>query len=634
MPTTSFRILHSTIVFILLVPLCLTEKTSHAQAIDPVYTFLFDGTTHGQHVDAQGLDTGDSAAFVKGLVHQALHLGPESAQSFLSIDVGEPLFSSTSDFTVQFWIRTVAEADRRFMVLRQKEVTDNSLASQKQPGWSFYFSGGTWAWSMGSGTRRITYERDNGEHMPLNDGRWHQLTMTYSQAASEVRLFYDGVNKVTYHVRDSAGFDFSTAAPMVVGWSEAEKDQMSIVLPKIEKGAEHLQALVDRFNDLGLRPVGSEEFPDLISDPQGLFDRKIEAVADQLGAERASFMAKMDSLDFSPVKEIESLLMRSPYTIHQALTFMEVAPLLQIYSLIDGKVTISQEAVVHYSELEQLHAPNFDIDNLTVWQRTVTHEEVLESYSRHFKSTLPVPLQERSSITAGAWNIFHGGKHFNTKDHGWDSRIAIAEIIQDNEVDIVMMQETYSSGDFIAAELGYYFATTVDWDYLNQGANISVLSRYPIEELVVPQEAPFMNVGAKISISDTQDMYAMSNWYGMAQFPAVFDFHTSRFDNTESIPVLFAGDFNAVPESDGGENLAARMLLENGFIEGFRDLHPDVEQFPGFTHRSGVRIDQFYYKGAGLNNRSTELVSQWPTGFPSDHYLIVSTFDLNYTTDK
>ena len=139
MPTTSFRILHSTIVFILLVPLCLTEKTSHAQAIDPVYTFLFDGTTHGQHVDAQGLDTGDSAAFVKGLVHQALHLGPESAQSFLSIDVGEPLFSSTSDFSVQFWIRTVAEADRRFMVLRQKEVTDNSLASQKQPGWSFYF---------------------------------------------------------------------------------------------------------------------------------------------------------------------------------------------------------------------------------------------------------------------------------------------------------------------------------------------------------------------------------------------------------------------------------------------------------------------------------------------------------------
>ena len=60
----------------------------------------------------------------------------------------------------------------------------------------FFISGGTWAWTMGSGGRRITYERDNGQHMPLNDGDWHQLTMTYSSALSEVRLFYDGVNWV------------------------------------------------------------------------------------------------------------------------------------------------------------------------------------------------------------------------------------------------------------------------------------------------------------------------------------------------------------------------------------------------------------------------------------------------------
>jgi hypothetical protein len=117
-----------------------------------------------------------------------------------------------------------------------------------------------------------------------------------------------------------------------------------------------------------------------------------------------------------------------------------------------------------------------------------------------------------------------------------------------------MMQETYSSGDFIAAELGYYFATTVDWDYLNQGSNISVLSRYPIEELHVPEDAPFMNVGARIAISRSQDLYAMSNWYGMAQFPAVFDFHADRFGQSESIPTLFAGDFNAVPHLDGGDS--------------------------------------------------------------------------------
>ena len=71
------------------------------------------------------------------------------------------------------------DSKERTVVLSHKEFVDNSLASHKQSGWVFYISGGTWAWNMGSGGRRITYERDNGEHMPLNDGRWHQLTMTY-----------------------------------------------------------------------------------------------------------------------------------------------------------------------------------------------------------------------------------------------------------------------------------------------------------------------------------------------------------------------------------------------------------------------------------------------------------------------
>ena len=139
-----------------------------------------------------------------------------------------------------------------------------------------------------------------------------------------------------------------------------------------------------------------------------------------------------------------------------------------------------------------------------------------------------------------------------------------------------MMQETYSSGDFIAAELGYYFATTVDWDYLNQGANISVLSRFPIKEVHVQEDSPFQNVGVKVAISRTQDLYVMSNWYGMDQFPAVFDFHQTRFAESDSIPTLFAGDFNAVPHTDGGDSPASRALLEAGFTDAFRSLYPNV----------------------------------------------------------
>ena len=132
------------------------------------------------------------------------------------------------------------------------------------------------------------------------------------------------------------------------------------------------------------------------------------------------------------------------------------------------------------------------------------------------------------------------------------------------------MQETYSSGDFIAAELGYYFATTVDWDYLNQGANISVLSRYPIEEVYVEEDSPFMTVATKLAISKTQYLYAMSNWYGMEQFPAVFAFNESRFAESDTIPTVFGGDFNAVPHTDGGGSPASPTMLAAGFTDAFR----------------------------------------------------------------
>ncbi len=69
-------------------------------------------------------------------------------------------------------------------------------------------------------------------------------------------------------------------------------------------------------------------------------------------------------------------------------------------------------------------------------------------------------------------------------------------------------------------------------------------------------------------------------------------------------------------------------MLENGFTDAFRSLYPDAKRNPGHTHQDGYRIDQLYYKGTSVKNTSTEVISDWPTGFPSDHYLIVARFDL------
>lgn len=491
---------------------------------------------------------------------------------------------------------------------------------------------GTWAWNMGSGKRRITHERDNGKYMPLNDGKWHQLAMTYNSDRSEIRLFYDGENKALYNVGDSVGFDFTSSSPLVVGLEGTSINPQTKILPEIERGAENLQELVNAFNRLGLNKVGPGEFESLIVDPRGLFKQKVNEMKTLKGTDSSKFMEAMQAVNLEPITKARAELMKNPYTVHQIREFMEIAPLLKIYSLVDGKVTINQSAAKSFTGDVKLYRPGFDVDNLAIWDRTLSPEEVLNSYAKFFKPAVPVLKQKLTTITAGVWNIWHGGKHFSMEKDGWDSRMRIAEILKKENADVIMMQETYSSGDFIAAELGYYFATTVDWDYLNQGANISVLSRYPIKELYIPPGAPFMNVAVKVAISKTQDIYVMSNWYGMSKFNEVYDFHQPRFQQSATIPTLFAGDFNAVPHTDGGDSPASLKMLDAGFTDAFRNLYPDVHKYPGYSHQSGHRIDQLYYNGKGLKNTSTKVVSTWPTGFPSDHFLILSTFDLNYST--
>ena len=105
----------------------------------------------------------------------------------------------------------------------------------------------------------------------------------------------------------------------------------------------------------------------------------------------------------------------------------------------------------------------------------------------------------------------------------------------------------------------------------------------------------------------------MSNWYGMNNFLAVADYHKSKFADTDQIPVLFAGDFNAIPHTDGGNSLASKHLLDAGFSDGYRMSYPDVTNHAGATHVSDRRIDQIYFKGTGLNHVSTTVRSTWPS---------------------
>ena len=585
----------------------LALQTTFAQN-SPYLQFDFDNHVKSENYQFIGQDF----AFVEGIVGQGVALSPEKGYGNLVLE--NVSLDGTKDFSIQCWIKTISSKPMVF--LSQKNFSHKGITAQKNAGWVLYHSAGTFGWSIGSGMRRINYERDNGERMPVNDGKWHQMTITYSKEASEFRLYYDGHNKAIYKVN----FGFKNSEPIVVGSIANSFDYETRYSPEIEKGLVQLQTLVNEFNDLGLGTLKNEEFIDLIVNPDALFDKKH---AEQLG----SGIVSKDEL--SRVLDIRKELIENPYTVFQNKALTKLKPISKIYALQAGEVVINKSEGLRFTQKEKLYPADFAMDKLTIWEKALSEKEVLDSYAK-IRNANPFKFGKNlKKITIGVWNIWHGGIHWSLEEDGWDSRLRLVEILKKKKVDIVLMQETYSSGDFIAAELGYHFATTSDWDYCFQGSNISVISRYPIKEVKVSEETEFNSVAVKLAISKTQEIWAISNWYGMEKFPPVFDFHKSRFEQSDKISVFFGGDFNAVPHTDGGDSPASKKMLEAGFTDAFRSLHPDVKKYAGFTHRNEKRIDQLYYKGSGLKNTYTEVISSWPTGFPSDHYLIVSKFKIN-----
>lgn len=555
---------------------------------------------------------GESYGFVPGVDGKALSLS--SPDAYPHVELPDSSLDGSRDFSVQFWVKT--ESERPTLFLSQKDFDNKGIAAQKSPGWALYSSGGTLAWCIGSGKRRINYERDNGDKMPLSDGKWHQLTMTYSKDLTEFRLYYDGRHVAAYKV----GFEFGNTEPLRLGATGNGFDYQQDILPEIQRGAVHLQALVDAFGQLGSGEVKEDEFLDLIIDPVRLYRTRVQA---QGAAE-----TEPDEATLEAVAAARRKLHGSPYTVYQNRELTSLKPVNRLYALRDDQVVVEAEAGRQFTSGEQLHPANFAIDRLVISEKVLSASQVADGYGKYREVEVEPPVAKRDSVTIGVWNIWHGGIHWNLKEDGWDSRRRIVEMLQEHGVDVVLMQETYSNGDFIAAELGSQFAAASDWDYCFQGANISVISRFPIKELHVQPATEFNNVAVKLAVSETQEIYAMSNWYGMDSFPGVYAFNEARFSESDRIPVFFGGDFNAVPHTDGGRSPASVKLLESGFTDAYRSLYPDVKEYPGPTHRGGHRIDQLYYRGKGVKNTSTEVVSDWPTGFPSDHHLIVSRFDL------
>lgn len=263
----------------------------------------------------------------------------------------------------------------------------------------------------------------------------------------------------------------------------------------------------------------------------------------------------------------------------------------------------------------------------------------------------PATHSGRTALSVMAWNIWHGGR----EDGEQAGPRRVVEVIRDSGADILAMQETYGSGEWISGELGFHFHP--------RGTNVSIHSRFPvIEDVSVFEE--FKCVGAIIEVPDRSRVAFYSIWlpYDAEIWDAgsreaksrkeVIAACASSATNLREIleqirarltaggyadvPVIIAGDFNSMSHLDYtesareqfGEVIAwqtSRVLTEAGFRDAYRNLHPNVDRqrdrtwTPRFPEQQQDRIDFVYDTWPDVRVVEARVIDAHSEQFPSDH---------------
>jgi endonuclease/exonuclease/phosphatase family metal-dependent hydrolase len=245
---------------------------------------------------------------------------------------------------------------------------------------------------------------------------------------------------------------------------------------------------------------------------------------------------------------------------------------------------------------------------------------------------------------------------YNVEYSGDESTDAV---IRELDADIVGVLESYNRLPEIAENTGY--------PYYN--VSLQVLSKYPIHESsgadglyalieVRPGEVvaffnhhlDYVRYGPRLLDKgmSVEDVIASENevrtsaleWSLEAMGPLI----------AQGYPVFLTGDFNEPSSLDYGEDTVgtrpgidepvpwpvSEVLLETGFRDTYRDIHPDPLENPGITHRrSGDRIDYLYAAGPSetlesqlVGKQGAQDVAIGFEAWTSDHYAVLSTFEV------
>lgn len=306
---------------------------------------------------------------------------------------------------------------------------------------------------------------------------------------------------------------------------------------------------------------------------------------------------------------------------------------------------------------------------------------------------------EELSLKVMTWNIW-GRLNQDPRYtvNGKTARERTIEIIRASGADVIAMIETYGSAKEIADSLGFHFHTP------KSDANLCLFSRYPLSDVqlleglssfsfiaataMLPggQKIRFYDVwltsgGRHIvkikdkKVSDQEFCEGDNNRYEMLKaFLAHADVR-QYLDNSNSIPVIVAGDFNCVSHLDhhvgtreSGLNhgrvlptKVSKAMHKAGFTDTYRAANPDIVESTlghtwttvgmGFEYKSNegfvpvdknsepeyrdpyARIDYIYSLGEKLKPINSTVLQHYRDErrrsfpeFPSDHAAVLTEF--------
>lgn len=232
-------------------------------------------------------------------------------------------------------------------------------------------------------------------------------------------------------------------------------------------------------------------------------------------------------------------------------------------------------------------------------------------------------------------------------------------VIREVDADIVGVLESYNRLPEIAENTGY--------PYYN--VSLQILSKYPIHDPsggaglyalieVRPGEVvaffnhhlDYVRYGPRLLDKGTSvdDVIASENDVRTSALEASLGKMGPLID--QGYPTFLTGDFNEPSSLDYGQDTVgtrpgidepvpwpvSEVLLETGFRDTYREVHPDPLQDPGLTHRGvGDRIDYLYAAGPSetLDSQIVGKEGEPDVGigfaeWTSDHFGVLSTFEV------